>query len=1314
MPQLSLYLFGPPRLELDGRPVDISRRNVLALAAYLAVTRRPHSREALAAMFWPEYEPSRARAALRRTLSALNTTLDGDWLDADRETIGFDSERDIWVDVLQFERCLGEARNRTGALTRLAEAVALYHDDFLAGFTLRDSPAFDEWQFFQSESLRRELTQALERLVQAHQQQGQAQAALPYAQRRVELNPLDEAAQRDLMRLYAQTGQRTATVRQYRLLEETLQAELGASPAPETIDLFRHLQTAASDNGSATTAAEPIPFEPPAFLTVEGQPPRPPALFVARESELAQLDSYLAQALNGQGQLVFITGQAGSGKTALVQAFARQAQAAVPDLLVAPGSCDAYLGLGDPYLPFREILQLLAGDVEPRWTRGDITLENARRVWGFLPQSIQTLKTVGPGLIDRLISHHVLPQPARRALAELTPWERRDHLANLPLNSQTSQNDLIEQVAHFLSELAQQRPLLLVIDDAQWIDAASINMLFSLSRRLSTGRILLLVTYRPDDVALGRAGDRHPLAPVINEIRRRFGDPPIDLAQTMTYDFIEALLNAVPNQLGPAFRAALYRRTQGHPLFTVELLRSLQVRGDLVKNGQGVWVESDAIDWASLPARVEAVIEERLGRLDDRLRTILAAAAVEGETFTVQVVAQVQNMSEGELLPILSQELVRRHQLILEQGEEKVGPVYLARFHFRHALFQQYLYRTLSSSERRWLHGQVAAVLERIYHDNLEPITVQLARHYAEAGAVEQAVTYLLQAGDRARLLYAHHEATDFYQQALQFLKAQGDFERAARTLMKLGLTHHLAFNFQQSRQAYDDGFSLWQQANVAQTPPAPAPHALRTCWEAPYTLDPALVTDSESGTVIAHLFSGLVSLNPELDVVPELAHSWEILAGGSEYLFRLQGNLRWSDGTPLTADDFVYSWLRVLNPQLEAFNATHFFDIKGAEAFHAGETTPEDVGIRAVDRLTLHITLKNPVSYFPQLLAHPGFFPVPRHVIEAHGAAWTALNHIVTCGPFQLTGWEPDRLMTLTRYNDYRGPFTGNLTQVELYLDASTPEEMLARYETGDFDVLNLWAFTQRRHIQQRYPDEFFSVPKLRVHFLCFNNRQSPFDDPRVRRALALALDREMLANIVFAGDRIPATGGFVPPGMPGHTPDLALPFDPDQARRLLAEAGFPEGRGFPTIELAAKPSWDTPIEHLRQGWQKQLNIDIGWRKMEFDTLLDQITQNPPSIYNIGWIADYPDPDNLLRVGIQGRWHHPPYTKLVAEAKQLPDHIERLKLYRQAERMLIEEAVVIPLFYSQGHILIKPWVKRFPNSATNQHFWKDVIIEPH
>lgn len=1307
MPQLSLYLFGPPRLALNGQPIDINRRNVLALAAYLAVTRRPHSRDALAAIFWPEAEPSRARAALRRTLSALNTALDGDWLDADRETIGLAIERDIWVDVLQFKECLAEARPGLAGLTTLTEAIALYRDDFLAGFTLRDSPAFDEWQFFQSEALRHELTHALERLTQIYsQQQGDAHTALTYAQRRVEIDPLNEAAQRDLIRLYMQTDQRTAALRQYRVLEDAWQAEFNTLPSPETAQLFQQLQTAPNGNTSFQTTVKPVTLNLPSFLANHAEPTQPPVPFVAREETLAQLNSQLAKVLNGQGQVVFITGQAGSGKTALMEAFARQAQATIPNLLVAPGSCDAYLGLGDPYLPFREILQLLVGDVETRLTRGDITLENARRLWHFLPQTTQILSTAGPQLIDSLISRHILPESGQPELTNL--------LIHKPINDQTSQSDLSEQVTNVLDQIAQQRPLLLIIDDAQWMDAASINMLFYLSRRLTNRQILFLVTYRPDDVALGRAGDRHPLASIINEIQRNYGNTTIDLTQTMTYDFVEALLDAEPNQLTASFRSALYQRTQGHPLFTIELLRSLQMRGELVQNEQGAWVESDSIDWESLPTRVEAVIEERLGRLDDRLRNLLAVASVEGEAFTVQVVAQVQQLAEGELLRIFSQELAQRHRLVEEQGEEKIGAVYLSRFQFRHVLFQQYLYNSLSHSERRWLHNQIATVLESIYQDNIDRITVQLARHYAEAGTEAQAITYLLQAGDKARVLYAHQEAIDFYQQALQFLQAQNDFERAARTFMKLGLTHHLAFNFQQSRQAYLDGFTLWEKAKANRPSLAPAPHALRTYWPYSPNLDPALALDDGSVIVIRQLFGGLVSLSPELDVIPELAHSWEILAGGSEYLFRLRDNIRWSDGTPVTADDFVYSWLRVLDPALGSLNVRQMFDIKGAEEYHAGNATAQQVGIEAIDALTLRIELKNPLSYFPQLLSYSCFSPVSKRAIEANKSNWTAPENLITCGPFQLANWKEHGLITLTRNPDYQGSFTGNLSQIELYVDRLTPKAQLARYDADEFDVLDLWMFAQHKHIQQQYPAEFFSVPKFKVNSLSFNTQKPPFNDVRVRRALAMSFDREVLAQVVFSGDRVPAAGGFVPPGMPGHTPNLALPFDPDQARYLLAEAGFPDGRNLPPVELLTKPLWKPTIDYLRQEWHKQLNINIRWRQMPIEDLLAQVDKDPPAIFSIGWVADYPDPDNMLRVGVRGRWHNQTYTQLLNEAKHLSDHTKRLKLYQQADRMLIEEAVVIPLFYSQGNILIKPWVKRFPNSATTQHFWKDVIIEPH
>lgn len=1344
MSRLALYLLGQARIEVNGAPVEIARRKAVALLAYLAVTRRSHNRDALATLFWPEYDQARARAALRRTLSVLNKDF-GDWLEIGRETAGIRPNADLWLDADFFVSLAADCQaetaggdNCTACLDSLAQAIALYQDDFLAGFTLPDAPDFDEWQFFHREELRRTLATVLERLVDCHTAQGTLDPAITYARRWLKLEPLHEPVYRRLMSLYALAGQRPAALRQYDECVRILEQELGLAPSAETVDLYEQIRTGRLGSNGETPAAvqiasgrrsqvEASPAAPasPASSSLPAEAPAEGTVFVARERELEQMQAFFYRALAGQGQLIFVTGEAGSGKTALVLEFARQAQAAVPDLIIAIGNCNAQTGLGDPYLPFREILDLLAGDLETHWVRDTITRENVSRLRPFLPAVWQALANLGPDLVNSFVPGPVL---AGRAAAlgsgwlEPAGWQQLIERRGGEGTNGLDQRALFEQFTQVLQALARQKPLLLVLDDFHWADLASISLLFHLGRRLAGSRILLALIYRSDEVALGRGGERHPLAPVINELKRTYGNVELDLDQKTDRHFIDALLETESNELGPEFRAALFRHTQGHPLFTVELLRTMQERGDLVRDDQGRWVEGAVLDWQQLPARVEAVVEERVRRLEPELRDLLAIASVEGESFTAQTLARVQGLPERRVLRLLSQELEKRHLLVREEGEVALGERPLSRYQFTHVLFQQYLYHDLSAGERRLLHGDVAAALEELYSQQLQEIAVPLARHYTEAGQGDRAVDYLLAAGDKARDLYAHQEAIDFYQQALIFLKEQGPAgrEQAARTLMRLGLTYHFALDFRRAHQSYEEGFSLWQLTGSQQPARLPVPpHPLRLAETQPASIDPGAACDGGSISIIDQLFSGLMAIRPEMDVVPEITRRWEMLSGGREYIFHLRDDVSWSDGAPVTAGDFVYAWQRTLQPALQSQVAGLLYDVKGARAFNQGEISdPAYLGVRALDPFTLYVELEGPTGYFPQLVANSATYPLPRHVVERYGNAWTEPEHFVTNGSFKVKAWQPGTFMRLERNPAYRGQFTGNVEEVELRLslDAQT---QLEQYEDSTLDVLDLWNLspTERDRARQWHAGEYVFGPGLDTTYVGFDASRPPFDDVRVRRALVMATDREMLANVILGGFASPALGGFVPPGMPGHLPDIGLPYRPEQARRLLAEAGYPEGRGFPPLEWLVKPSNLPKAEFLQAQWRQNLGLDLKWQIVEREILHDRVHRTPPHIFLMGWIADYLDADSFLRVGLypnQFGWHNETYTALVERARQLGDPQERLELYRQADHLLIREAAILPMAYMRRQLLVKPWIRQFPTSVIKRWFWKDVIIEPH
>jgi DNA-binding SARP family transcriptional activator len=817
MSRLCMRLFGTFQVTLDGTAVSgFASDKVRALLIYLAIeSDQPQRRAKLAGLLWPDFPEASAHANLRTALASLRQVI-GDasttppYLFISRQTVQFNRASSAWIDVDSYTELLNLAD-----LTSLEQAARLYRGDLLEGFSLGDASPFEEWALLERERYRRLAMDALGRLTDGYLQRGEYERALPHAWRQVELDPWRESAHQQLMQLLALSGRRTEALIQYETCCRLLAEELGVPPAENTVALYDQIRS-----GRLSAPARPpvrsheSAIEPPHFTSQDEAAGIERPVFVARESELDRLRAGLGLACEGQGRVLFVSGEAGSGKTALMAEFAQRAMETHRDLVVASGECSAYSGFGDPYLPFRGMWAMLTGDVQARWTGGAIRLDHARRLQAALPVTIEALLERGHQVLDVLVQRASLLSDASLAghdgnpwLEHLCEWAERPRIAA----ERVEDSQLFQQTTSVLRELSRAFPLLLIIDDLQWADPASIGLLFHLGRRLKGSRILLLAAYRPDEVCPEPGGPRHPAQKLLAECQRTYGESQIDLDQfegPEGRDFVDAWLDTEPNGLGEDFRSLLFKHTAGHPLFTIELLRSMQERGELFQDEAGCWVAGPVLDWSSLPPRVEGVIEERLGRLDEELREILSVASVEGEQFTVQVLARVTGIDERSLLRNLSRHLQRRHRLVLWLGGLQVAEQHLLRYRFAHTLFPQYLYSSLGPGERQLLHRDIAAALEGLYQGHTEAIAPQLARHYSKAGDASLALRYLTQAADASLAKYAGDEAELCYREALDLV--QDDMQRA-HLLEGLGwaLTHQS--RFADALQAWREAIGLYQ-----------------------------------------------------------------------------------------------------------------------------------------------------------------------------------------------------------------------------------------------------------------------------------------------------------------------------------------------------------------------------------------------------------------------------------------------------------------------------------------------------------------------
>lgn len=788
MARLALYLLGSPHLERDGVAIRVDTRKAIALLAYLAVTRRLHTRDALAGLLWPDYDQQHARATLRRTLSALRKALDGSVLDAERETIGLAPQAPLWVDVAVFAENLAAASRHPHAagdvcdacLRAVANAVDLYQGDFLAGFTLRDSLSFEEWQFFEREGLRRDLARALERLVRWHAVRGAYERALPYARRWLALDRLHEPAHVALMELYAWAGERAAALRQYRELVHVLGQELGVPPLGATTRLYESIKehqpppppvrgatpapAPASARGPQRTEPEPA-NRVVALADRERTPPAGTAYpLLGRAGEWEALTAAYRRA-GENGALVALAGEAGIGKTRLAEDFVEAARRQGSGVLAArcyPG--EAGLAYGPVAAALRSGLARApasALDAVP-----DVYLAEAARL-------VPELAPTRPNL----------PSPP-------------------PLEGPGAQSHFFEGVCRVLVALARRghaaqpegadRPGILLVDDAQWADSASLDVLVYLSRRLAEFPIVVLLAWRS-----GESAQAMTLDDLLASARRAGRATVVSLSRLPLPVIRElARLGAPSGASDEAFVTRLYEETEGLPFFLVEYLAALAADPTLFTPGPDRTREQ----W-TLPGGVRELLRSRLRGVDETGWQLLTTAAVIGRSFAFDTLREASGRGEEETVSAL-EALIARGLVRELNAPAGAGPSY----DFSHEKLRAQVYDETSLARRRLLHRRVAEALAVRSRAARDPAALagQIAAHYQSAGYEREAATYYVQAGERARALYANAEALAHFQTALAL-----GYPQAARLHEAIGDLRTLRGEYSAALTNYEAALAL-------------------------------------------------------------------------------------------------------------------------------------------------------------------------------------------------------------------------------------------------------------------------------------------------------------------------------------------------------------------------------------------------------------------------------------------------------------------------------------------------------------------------
>jgi oligopeptide transport system substrate-binding protein len=464
-----------------------------------------------------------------------------------------------------------------------------------------------------------------------------------------------------------------------------------------------------------------------------------------------------------------------------------------------------------------------------------------------------------------------------------------------------------------------------------------------------------------------------------------------------------------------------------------------------------------------------------------------------------------------------------------------------------------------------------------------------------------------------------------------------------------------------------------------------------------PPSLDWSLATDHVSFNVIANLMVGLTEFDKDLKPAPVIAKSWEFLEGGKKLIFHLRDDVQWTDGKKVRAQEFEYSWKRLLNPKTASQYAYILFDIANAQEYAEGKIKDASaVGVQAQDDQTLVVTLRYPASYFLAITTFEVTYPQRQDIIEKFDTRWTEPGNIVTNGPFRLASWKHENEIELRANAHY---FRGkpSIESVTMYM-VNEKTTAVTLFEQGNLDFMDDHSIPPLDKPRLAKMPGYKLVPQLRGEYYSFAVDRKPFDNPKLRKAFALAIDREVFPKILQGG-QTPATS-WIPPGMLAHNPEIGLKFNPAEARRLLSEAGYPDGKGLPSIVLGYNTDEEKKLvaEAIQSMWQKHLGVVVRIENQEWKVFLKKLQNDPFPVFRSGWGADYPDPDNFMKLftsnsgNNHGRWRNTRYDQLLEIAARELDAKKRGKIYDDAQKLLTEiDVAIVPLYWKAESTILSP-----------------------